>query len=140
MSTQQEESTTDPTTDEISKKEDDEPPSKRFKLERVPLAIASLAQGCWRFLNAMTRDELEPLPGNDEATPTPLEAYLLIAYATSQAALIRSSNFPVADAGVHHLFPGATTLRTHTVSATEWDAFQGRAREAMRELTRLNAE
>ena len=90
----------------------------------------ALAEDCWRFVNATLRmDSGAPLPLMSHER---LELYLLIAYASSQAALMRMSQLPFADAGARHLFPGAASLRG--VSEAEWDAWTARARAAMRGL------
>ena len=86
---------------------------------------------CWRFLNAM--EEL-PQGSDEDATRTPLEAYLLIAQATSQAALNRMNAMPFGDKGAHHLFPDATGLGHTALSDEAWTAFQTRGRDAMDEL------
>ena len=88
----------------------------------------ALAEDCWRFVNATLMDSGAPLPLMSHER---LELYLLIAYASSQAALMRTSRLP--DAGARHLFPGAASLRT-SVSEAEWDAWTARARAAMRGL------
>ena len=95
----------------------------------------ALAEDCWRFVNATLMDSGAPLPLMSHER---LELYLLIAYASSQAALMRMSQLPFADAGARHLFPGAASLRS--VSEAEWDAWTARARAAMRGLCLPRAE
>ena len=46
-----------------------------------------LVTACWRFVDAMRREDSGQLP---PLSPTPLEAYLILAYARSQAGLFRS--------------------------------------------------
>jgi len=109
-----------------------EPPAKKqFKLTHMSPGTRTLAQSCWRFLNAM--EEL-PQGSDEDATRTPLEAYLLIAQATSQAALNRMNAMPFGDKGAHHLFPGATGLGQRALPDEAWIAFETRARDAMDEL------
>jgi hypothetical protein len=119
-------------TTEEKKDSVEEPPAKKpFKLAHMTPPTRALAQSCWRFLNAM--EEL-PQGSDEDATRTPLEAYLLIAQATSQAALNRMNAMPFGDKGAHHLFPDATGLGQTALSDEAWTAFQTRGRDAMDEL------
>ena len=89
-----------------------------------------LVTACWRFVDAMRREDSGQLP---PLSPTPLEAYLILAYARSQAGLFRMSHMSFGDAGVAHLFPGVRTMRD--VSQTQWDAFSARVGARMAALS-----
>jgi len=92
----------------------------------------ALIQGCWSFMDAMQRDE----PGYFPTTCceySMLEAYLVLAHASSQAGLYRFNKMVFGDAGVRFIFPLASTM--HEVSDEHWYAFAEKTSALRRKIT-----
>lgn len=85
---------------------------------------AQFIHNCWCFLNAMARFDNGVLPQKTETQYSPLEAYLILGYAMSQAGIFRMSNMGFGDAGVFFIFPGTSSMRE--VSQDQWDLFAQR--------------
>jgi hypothetical protein len=84
----------------------------------------ALLYNCWSFLNVARRDVAGRLP---EPLHSPLESYLLVALTVSQAGLFWSMKASYGDAGVHFIFPGASSLSA--VSQERWESFVQRTTE-----------
>ena len=90
-----------------------------------------LVEACWNFINTMQREDCGILPRSREFTP--LESFLVLSYAQSQAGLFKYSNMAFGDKGISFLFPTASAMRD--VSQEQWDDFAGRVSSLMRKIT-----
>jgi hypothetical protein len=91
----------------------------------------TLIESCWKFVDAMQRGDDGKLPKSEKYTP--LEAFLVLGYAQSQAGIFRMSSFKYGDKGVKFIFPEKQKMSD--VSHEEWYEFAERVSGLMSKIT-----